>query len=82
MKDKTLAADLKLPVFDVPLFDHSPSKMSWAEAMRCFGPLREQYMRDFDSPEKRLRDKNPVRFSLASGIVTFDHKKHTDFFSA
>ena len=34
-----------------------PEKMSWAEAMRHFAPMREQYRRNFDSPEKRLREK-------------------------
>ncbi len=38
--------------------------MSWSEAMRHFASARESYMRDFDSPEKRLRDKNPKRFEL------------------
>jgi hypothetical protein len=38
--------------------------MSWEEAMQSFAPLREHYMRNFDSPEKRFRDKNPQRFSL------------------
>jgi hypothetical protein len=32
--------------------------------MRSFAPLREYYMRHFDSAEKRARDKNPERFSL------------------
>jgi hypothetical protein len=32
--------------------------------MRCFAATREYYIRHFDSPEKRLRDKNPVRFRL------------------
>jgi hypothetical protein len=38
--------------------------ISWEDAMRSFAPMREHYMRHFDSPEKRLRDKNPERFSL------------------
>jgi len=33
--------------------------MSWADAVRSFAPYREHYMHNFDSPKKRLRDKNP-----------------------
>jgi len=63
-KNNRLATDLRLPVFDQPLVEPWPMKMSWEDAMRSFAPLREHYMRNFDSPEKRLRDKNPERFSL------------------
>ena len=59
-----LSCDLRLPVFDQPLIEPWPLKMSWEDAMRSFDPLREHYMRHFDSPEKRSRDKNPERFSL------------------
>jgi hypothetical protein len=61
---KPLAVDLKLPVFDQPQIEHWPAKMSWAAAMRHLAPSREHYMRHFDSPEKRLREKNPARFVL------------------
>jgi hypothetical protein len=63
-KDNSLATDLRLPVFDEPLIEPWPLNMSWEDAMRSFEPLRENYMRWFDSPEKRLRQKNPARFSL------------------
>jgi hypothetical protein len=59
-----LSCDLRLPVFDQPLIEPWPIKMSWKEAMRSFSPWRDHYMQHFDSPEKRLRDKNPERFSL------------------
>jgi hypothetical protein len=55
---------LRLPVFDQPLVEPWPMKMSWEEATRSFAPLRDHYVQHFDSPEKRLRDKNPQRFSL------------------
>ena len=61
---KRLATDLCLPVFDQPLIEPWPLNMSWEDAMRSFAPLREHYMRQFDSPEKRLCQKNPARFSL------------------
>ena len=38
--------------------------MSWSDAVRNFTPLRDYYMRHFDSPEQRLRDKNPQPFRL------------------
>jgi hypothetical protein len=63
-KSKGLATDLRLPVFDQPLIEPWPMNISWEDAMRSFAPMREHYMRHFDSPEKRLRDKNPERFSL------------------
>ena len=59
-----LATDLQLPPFDQPLIEPWPLKMSWEDAIRSFAPLREHYVRQFDSPEKRLRDKNPERFTL------------------
>jgi len=59
-----LATDLNLPEFDAPQVEHWPSKMSWSEAMRTFAAARARYMREFDSPQQRLRDKNPERFRL------------------
>jgi hypothetical protein len=62
--DAPLACDLKLPDFYQPLAEHWPLKMSWSQAMRHFEPMRRRYMREFDSPEKRLLDKNPEPFVL------------------
>lgn len=59
-----LALDLNLPDFDRPLAEHRSGRMSWAEGLRYFAAERERYMREFDSPEKRWRDKNPQRFQL------------------
>lgn len=65
MKDSTpLATDLNLPAFETPQVEHWPSKMSWSDAMRLFAPARARYMREFDSPERRVRDKNPEPFRL------------------
>jgi hypothetical protein len=58
------AIDLKLPAFETPQLEHWPSKMSWSDAMRTFADSRERYMREFDSPQQRLRDKNPEPFRL------------------
>jgi hypothetical protein len=59
-----LALDLNLPDFDRPLEEHSPSAMTWSDTPRYFAAARAPYMKEFDSPEKRLRDKNPRRFEL------------------
>jgi hypothetical protein len=58
------AIDLNLPEFEAPQVEHWPSKMSWSEAMRIFAPARARYMREFDSPQRRLRDKNAEPFRL------------------
>jgi len=46
------------------MIEHWPLAMPWVEAIRHFTPFREHYMRNFDSPEKRWRDKNPEPFRL------------------
>jgi hypothetical protein len=60
----SLAIDLNLPTFEAAQVEHWPSKMSWSEAMRIFAPARARYMREFDSPQQRIRDKNPKPFRL------------------
>lgn len=67
MKINTPAPSLDLPVlpiFTEPMREHSPARMSWSETARWFAPFREHYMQHFDSPERRLADKNPKRFRL------------------
>jgi hypothetical protein len=44
--------------------EHWPSKMSWSDAMRHFAAARQRFMREFDSPDERLRSTNPERFVL------------------
>lgn len=63
-KREPFASDFELPVFDQPQIEPWPVKMSWAEAMRHLAPTRSHYMRAFDSPEQRLREKNPAAFVL------------------
>jgi len=52
------------PVFDQPMIEPWPLKISWSDAIRQMAPLRDHYMRHFDSPERRLADKNPKPFEL------------------
>lgn len=59
-----LASDIDLPVFDEPMREHWPSKMTWSDAIEHLAPSRKRYMREFDSPEQRLRAKNPESFRL------------------
>jgi hypothetical protein len=59
-----LAIDLNLPEFEAAQAEHWPSQMSWSDAMRIFAPARARYMREFDSPQQRLCDKNPAPFRL------------------
>ena len=63
-KNNGVACDFELPVFEQPMVEHWPLAMSWMEAIRHFTPFREHYMRNFDAPEKRWRDKNPEPFRL------------------
>ena len=62
--DNKLTTDLKLLVFAQPPVEPWPMKMSWETAMRAFAATREHYMREFDSPHRRWRDKNPEPFRL------------------
>lgn len=62
--DPCLVWDLNLPSPAEPLREHWPMKISWSEAVGYFAPMRERYMREGDSPEARLRAKNPARFVL------------------
>ena len=62
--EKPVSADLNLPVFTAAQIEHWPSKMTWSDAVRHFAAARERYMREFDSPDERLRSKNPARFEL------------------
>lgn len=61
--DPPVKSDFNLPVFRERQREHWPSTMTWADAMRHFASF-EPYMRKFDSPEQRLKDKNPERFRI------------------
>jgi len=64
-RDPLATTALNLPVFDVPQRSHWPRKMTWEEVMDETRVQREYYMSYFDSPEKRLRNKNPTPFRMA-----------------
>ena len=59
-----VTSDFELPIFDQPMAEHWPSKMSWSDAVRNFKPFRDHYMRNHDSAEQRFKDKNPEPFRL------------------
>jgi hypothetical protein len=61
LSDSTLPV---FPEFTEPMREHAPVKMSWEQAWRYFAPVRDYYMRHYDSPERRLADKNPERFRM------------------
>ena len=65
-KDPLATTVLNLPVFDIPRRDHSPSQMTWEEVMDQTEPQRQYYMEHYDTPEKRLRTKNPEPFRMHS----------------
>jgi hypothetical protein len=58
-------ADFDLPVFDKPQAEWwERPRVAWEDVMRQTAPFRDYYMRHHDSPERRLRDKNPAPFRL------------------
>lgn len=57
-------ADLNLPVFDQPQKEWWPRIIPWEVVMRETQSVREYYRAHYDSPERRLRDKNPEPFCL------------------
>jgi hypothetical protein len=59
-KDPLATTVLNLPLFESSQRDRRPGRMTWDEVMAQTGPQREFYMKHFDSPEKRLRNKNPA----------------------
>jgi hypothetical protein len=63
-EDPLATAELNLPVFDVPQREHWPRKMTWEEVVIQTEPQRRFYMEHFDSPERRLRNKNPEPFRM------------------
>jgi len=63
-KDLLATTVLNLPVFDSPRRDRGPGKMTWEAVMDQTEPQREFYVKHFDSPEKRLRNKNPAPFRM------------------
>jgi hypothetical protein len=66
-EDPLATTALNFPVFDSPKRHPLPRKMTWDEVMDQTEPQRNFYMRHFDSPEKRLHNKNPAPFRLRAG---------------
>lgn len=54
---------LNFPVFTSRQEPRS-EKIPWEVVTFQTEPQRAHYMKHFDSPEKRLRNKNPARFRL------------------
>jgi len=52
------------PVFDQPQRERPRGPVNWAAAQRNFEPLLRYYRKHHDSPEKRLRSKNPEPFRM------------------
>lgn len=44
--------------------DYLRLRLTWSEAMKRFSWGRDYYMEHYDSPEQRLKEKNPERFVL------------------
>lgn len=64
-KDSLATTHLNLQVFEIPQKPHPAGKMTWEDVMAETEPQRAFYMKHFDSPEKRLRNKNPAPFRMA-----------------
>ena len=53
-----------LPLFDVPQIEWQLGNLSWEAVMRETESVRRYYLENYDTPEKRLRDKNPEPFRM------------------
>jgi hypothetical protein len=62
--EKEFPERLDLPVFRAPQSDWHPGAVDWQTVIEETEPLRRYYLEHFDSPEKRLRDKNPKPFRM------------------
>jgi hypothetical protein len=54
----------ELPVFDKPQKEWRPKTVDWGKVIDETEPLRRYYLEHYDTPEKRLRDKNPQPFRM------------------
>jgi hypothetical protein len=54
----------RLPVFDKLQKRWRPKLVDWGAVMDETEPLRQYYLDHFDTPEKRLRGKNPIPFRM------------------
>lgn len=55
-----------LPVFEVLAREQRPANLSWEAVMRETELVRRYYLDHYDTPEKRLHDKNPEPFRMDS----------------
>jgi hypothetical protein len=53
-----------LPVFEGPAVEQRPANLSWEAVMRETELVRRYYRDHYDTPEKRLGDKNPEPFRM------------------
>ncbi|MGI9173432.1 MAG: hypothetical protein ACR2F0_09000 [Chthoniobacterales bacterium] len=64
-KESASAWDIRLPEAPTPLQrSHLRNAPVWVDFMREIEQEWLHYMRHHDSPEKRLREKNPERFRM------------------
>ncbi len=71
MSAKIDPADMRFPSGENTLSrSHLRQAPSWSEFMREIEPEWQRYMREHDSPEERLRSKNPERFTLPYDTTT------------
>jgi len=62
--EKWVFEPFDLPVFDVPQIEWQPGNLSWEAVMKETESVRRYYLEHYDTPEKRLRDKNPEPFRM------------------
>jgi hypothetical protein len=62
--DKWVLKPFDLPIFDVPQIEPRPGSLSWEAVMRETESVRRYYLEHYDTPERRLRDKNPEPFRI------------------
>jgi len=61
---KEFLEPLDLPVFGARQVEWHPGAVDWEAVMDETEPLRTYYLEHFDSPEKRLREKNGMPFRM------------------
>jgi hypothetical protein len=62
--NREILATFELPVFGRSQIDWHPGTVDWQTVIDETEPLRRYYLEHFDSPEKRLREKNPKPFRM------------------
>jgi hypothetical protein len=58
------AQTLDLPVFEQPAEWNPTERIEFTAVMREFEPMVRFYLLNYDSPEKRVKAKNPEEFVL------------------